>query len=100
MENKHTKGEWEHTSMKGTEGHCFCAQVFDGEGNSLCHIDSRYGEKEATANAKLIAASPELLEACKAARAVFDSQGIDQTHSIVGKQYIQLIESINKAENV
>jgi hypothetical protein len=59
---KHTKGDWTSTKMIGEENHCICAQVFDNDGKSLCYIDSRYGEIEATANAKLVAAAPVLLE--------------------------------------
>lgn len=64
MKTKHTKGEWDYSPMKGQVMHCTCAQVWDSEGKNLAVIDSRYGEEEATANAKLIAAAPELLEAC------------------------------------
>lgn len=60
---KHTQGEWTFSPMKGEPGHCFVAQVWDVEGNSLATVDSRYGEEESTAIAKLIASAPELLKA-------------------------------------
>lgn len=48
-------------------------------------------------NAKLIASAPDLLEACMVSKAIFDSQGIDETHRIVGEQYKLLIKAIEKA---
>lgn len=60
---KHTKGPWSFSPMRGQAGHCIMAQVWDDEGNNLCSIDTRYGEDKASANAKLIAAAPELLNA-------------------------------------
>ncbi len=59
---KHTKGKWEATEQEGKVGHCFQAQVFSEEGNSIAILNSTIKEEEATANAKLIAAAPELLE--------------------------------------
>lgn len=62
-EFKGTKGEWSYSPMKGTVGHCQRAQVWDSEGLNLASIDSRYGEVEASENAKLIASAPDLLKA-------------------------------------
>jgi len=63
METKFTKGVWEFSPMCGIQGHCLMAQVWDSNGFNLCSIDDRYGEEEATANAKLIAAAPDLFDA-------------------------------------
>lgn len=60
MENKHTKGEWYFTS----DG------IYDGNGDQIANLTEskfRYLKErnENLANAKLIAASPMLLEALK-----------------------------------
>ena len=57
--------EWTSSKMKGKAGHCICAQVFDENGDSLAVIDTRYGEKKASKYAKLIAQSPQMLDALK-----------------------------------
>ena len=49
-------------------------------------------------DAKVIAAAPKMLKALKAAKAVFDAQGIDENHSIVGEQYKEVIEAIKATE--
>jgi len=50
-----TVGEYTYSPMKGIQGHCCKAQVFDTDEISLCSIDSRYGETEATKKALFIA---------------------------------------------
>lgn len=60
METKFTKGKWTFSPMKGTHGHCFAAQVWDEEGHNLATIETKNGAIEASANAKLIAAAPEM----------------------------------------
>lgn len=57
---KYSKGPWSFSPMRGQIGHCTMAQVWDDEGNNLCSIDSRYGEDKASANAELIAKTPEM----------------------------------------
>lgn len=65
-EFKGTKERWSYSPMKGEPGHCYAAQVWDSEGNSLAVIDSRYGDVESTEKAKLISAAPDLLGALSA----------------------------------
>jgi len=78
MDNwKGTKGEWKcfgivnhlqhHTYYK--VGNSTTEDVRDGE--SVCNITTRNTERQ-EANAKLIAAAPELLEACKIAFSICD----------------------------
>jgi hypothetical protein len=66
--------QWTSSKMRGTEGNCIMAQVFDGNGLSLAVIDSRYGETESTSNAKLISAAPDLLEALEGMIDIFGSE--------------------------
>lgn len=42
----------ESCKMKGTPGHCTCAQIFDSEGLSMMTVDSRYGAEKASRIAK------------------------------------------------
>lgn len=64
METKHTKGEWESKEIFTDTGSYF--KVISG-GISICNIITRNME-EAEYNAKLIAASPEMLESLKEAK--------------------------------
>jgi len=110
---KHTKGEWTFSPMKGTKHHCFSAQVWDENGFNLASIDSRYGEIEATANAKLIAEAGTvanetgktprqladenkiLLEAAKEAISSIDSLMFE--HNDYGPGYLISLNQIKKA---
>ena len=44
-------------------GHCYVAQVWDADGSSLAQVEPTEDPAIATANARLIAAAPELLQA-------------------------------------
>lgn len=65
MKSKHTKGKWQiendHTGM----------WVGNGE-QEVATIEKQIKSSEREANAKLIAAAPELLEACKAMKEWID----------------------------
>lgn len=60
-----TDAPWSFSPQRGTNGHCFQAQVWDSKGDSLAIIESTAFEKYATSDAKFIAASrniaPELI---------------------------------------
>lgn len=72
MEFKGTQGEWVATEQSGTPGHCFVAQVF-GHAGPVARIEPTEDPAIATANARLIAAAPDLLEACLAFLARYDN---------------------------
>lgn len=61
MRTKHTPGPWIHVPIAGKRG--FTSRTISGEGgnNSIAYVWTI--TKEGEANAKLIAATPELLEA-------------------------------------
>lgn len=69
---KHTPGPW-HTGAGNGEGSIFCKEGrlrLTDRGTtlySICHVTHGYDQAEDDANASLIAAAPELLEACRAA---------------------------------
>jgi len=51
------------SGQSGTKNHCSAAQIWDEDGNSLAVIESTEDEKDATDVARLMHASPEMLEA-------------------------------------
>ena len=70
METNFTKGEWVGITVTTPNG--FFERVTIKDGESICNVTTR-NSKRAKANAKLIAAAPDLLEALKlmVARAEF-----------------------------
>lgn len=62
---KHTPGPWSFSPQKGKPGHCHMAQVWNSGGWALAQIEPTPDEAVATADAALIAAAPDLLEALK-----------------------------------
>ncbi len=60
----YTKGEWEVSPNKHS-GSSVKTMVRTKDDIAICDIYGGSGLKEALANARLIAAAPELLEACK-----------------------------------
>lgn len=57
--SKHTPGPWARSTLG--------FQVLTGDGrHSICEARDRRGQEEQVANAQLIAAAPDLLEACEA----------------------------------
>lgn len=68
----HTSGPWDYSPQKGSPGHCWTAQVWDSEGESLAVLDSTIDPSEATANAMMMAAAPDLLGAIQGALRISD----------------------------
>lgn len=67
MSNPWTPGPWSHSPSRGTPGHGKEAQVFDAAGDALLYFrDGQTIGAEADANARLIAAAPEMAEALEA----------------------------------
>lgn len=84
MENKHTPGPWSTPHLACEDVKCDCAYVLsEGYAGAICTIEVGDGKRvsdggndcppleEAKANARLIAAAPDLLEACRTALALF-----------------------------
>jgi hypothetical protein len=59
---KFTPGPWSSSPQDGKPGHCFCAQVWDGNGNSLARVEPTDNEQEASASAFLMGKSPEMYD--------------------------------------
>lgn len=86
MENKHTPGPWEVCDAKRPDGfhirsnarHWSIAAAYHMAGCSDPSLD--ISEGEAAANARLIAAAPELLEALEVAEDVLSSIDGDSVH--------------------
>jgi len=85
MKTKHTPGPWE------IEPHSTIDKEFNvGPGISVDYDDVDHAEQDA--NAKLIAAAPDLLEALNYCISVFDAQ-LDQKEPY----YIQAVKAIKRA---
>jgi len=74
-----------HCPMKGKQGHCFAAQVFDSYGYNVAQIDSEHGAIKATKYAKLFAASLELLKASQSLVSDFETDFMLSDGTIVDK---------------
>lgn len=95
--SQHTPGPW---ATHGS-GNCPCGMVFGPDGNVLVHhavthewADFIPVEAQQIANARLIAAAPELLEACKALLALYQANGMPNS----GGSYEMAKAAIAKAE--
>lgn len=89
---KHTKGEWKWINQTTQSGDYY---KVTGEAVSVCNITTR-DSKQAEANAKLIAAAPELLEACEQAFNMCDMLRMP-TESDLKNMATFLKAAINKA---
>lgn len=90
---KHTPGPWIFEEVRGSDDKTLVYRRILNVGNVYKQkgIASTGIDEEAEANARLIAAAPELLEACKAV-------ANDTSHAIMGKLQAQLRIVIAKAE--
>ena len=88
----YTKGQWEITSTLVT-----CSTQIECDGKRICevkHFDNFKqdpDDEQGLANAKLIAAAPELLEACERALGVLEDE------NIFGQARLLLTVAIKKA---
>jgi hypothetical protein len=64
--SKHTEGKWK--AQTDSEGFYWVDHITEDGGESICDMTNLNPE----ANARLIAAAPDLLKACKAARDFID----------------------------
>lgn len=99
MKTKFTDGKWtvEYPRMKK-----YYAKISAiGWGNFAKVVVRMEGFKklseEGAANAKLIAAAPDLFECCLTAKAMYEAMGINTNSRIGGEQYSNLINAIKKA---
>ena len=100
MDEKFTKGEWKHIS----DTHEFC-DTGDYQTDEIIKVDKKciaqcfsigsISEEEAEANAKLIAAAPELLEACQLMKMYIDYKCKEDANKDLNLENIQKL--INKA---
>lgn len=85
---KHTPGEWAHT-----DGSIYSYGVGHGADIATVNTDSaHFTDEEAEANARLIAAAPDLLQALKVIRSVLNDWNKEGN-------YTNLIEHANTAIN-
>jgi hypothetical protein len=91
-EAKHTPGPWSFdgdgfdsvaAQHCGTDGYIVFQVLGDDKLNSICEIDPQTDDSEAEANARLIAAAPDLLKALEIAEDML-KQCMKQTHFTLG----------------
>jgi hypothetical protein len=96
METKHTKGEWiMDCRNKAIEENPNHLQIISNE-VQICLVNHAIGEinvHEYVANAKLIAAAPDLLEACIKMVAACNKYNIE----VLVPEYENMINAISKA---
>ena len=91
METKHTKGQWQAQTTKP-----FIAKVVafrNGDKLEITQSATNLSDEEADANAKLIAAAPELLEALIKSKARYEDENM--THL---DEYFLICNAIKKAK--
>lgn len=98
MKNEHTQGEWQQDNRKPEYSHVIGVINDENKINPICylHIHSYGNKEEDEANAKLIAAAPDMLEALDAA--LTDWHSHKGNFSKKEPKYLSLIRSaISKA---
>lgn len=87
---QHTPGPWEHAI---TDQYSQSVDIFEsGNARTIARTVLNYPIKTQEANARLISAAPDLLEACKKAANSFKAQFME------GPIYKMLSDAITKAE--
>ena len=96
MKTNHTPGPWHSSTLRYKSDY---ELIYDKSDRIICQMYDRFEDNFTNyeANAKLIIAAPELLEACLTAKAMYEAQGINETCRIGGAQYKQLLGAIKKA---
>ncbi len=94
---KHAPGPLSFSAQTGPAGHCFIAQVWGPDGCSVAEIVPTEDRVEATAYARLFAAAPELLEACRRADAGISDWKLGEAISPVAADYVAAVQNALRA---
>ena len=103
--NRHTKGPW-HVGVGNGEGSIFADEGrtrLESGGTTLypiCQINSGWNDAEDAANARLIAAAPDLLDACRCALADLEGLEFDSDDCPAALTIKELHDAIRKATGV
>jgi len=94
----HTPGPWHAVGPGEFSPDWVIRDIVVGE-ETICSVYSDDADKDgrSLADAKLIAASPDLLEGLKFAIALFKAQGIDQFHRMFGENILLMNDAVRKA---
>ena len=93
MKTKHTRGKWFERQVPGDQRRFTVLTDFGSSTQSICHLYHRKGETEA--NAKLIAAAPDLLEALDELRISVGNNS--EFNRFIDDAYKKAVEAIKKA---
>ncbi|CAH0444298.1 hypothetical protein LMG10661_00777 [Ralstonia syzygii subsp. syzygii] len=94
MSTNYTAGPWKYTPYR--PGTMFCNEVSAANGEHVCRLANIIvsGQAVATANGRLIAAAPDLLEALQA---MFDKYGYKSSPGLDNEVTVLARSAINKA---
>jgi hypothetical protein len=106
-ETKHTPGPWKATEKNGLADCIMCNPDERDTGTYIALMESSRGQDETSANARLIAAAPDLLAALKRAMTFLDNWEFNMPAAITGdNQPVSVVSirdqaraAISKAEN-
>jgi hypothetical protein len=88
----HTPGEWEYHEYTVT-----CGERFICEMNEIWGDNNEWDPRQTEANARLIAAAPDLLKACQKAIAAYDAAYVTPGATWSGKDVDEMKAAIAKA---
>lgn len=95
-----TDAPWSCSEQQGTKGHCFQAQIWDSDGDSLATIEPTVFEKYATSDAQFIAASrniaPDLIRVIELAEEALNSVVDDYDDKGHGALLVNALSEIRK----
>lgn len=91
MTDKHTQGGW-HIGKAGYD-----KAIYDDKGGHIATIPDMLPDDEQLANARLIAAAPDMLEACKAAAEFIEGIEFNDTLTEAEEELLSQLKAAIKA---
>lgn len=79
------RSPWTFSEQIGNEEACFTARVFNVDGNTIAKMEATHDDSVATANARLMAAAPQLLQSLLHAMTLLRVAGFELNGTATGK---------------